>query len=211
MRFRILIVILYYGICSRKIANRLNELKYRTHTINIHISLVARVQMMPSICTSKQYRWYIIDYKTTQISQEILLEMHSVHHMKVELQFCSSSFEWDCSAEAEDMKLFLFHGAASLHNDTPWSLPDSMTFLLSFLSCCIWLDDFIIDMNSLPKRCSSARSCGLTKDLQNKIYIFFILFIYFFWHSLHSDSFQSSCLARITQGKKGIKKKKKSI
>lgn len=165
--------------------------------------------MMPSICTSKQYRWYIIDYKTTQISQEILLEMHSVHHMKVELQFCSSSFEWDCSAEAEDMKLFLFHGAASLHNDTPWSLPDSMTFLLSFLSCCIWLDDFIIDMNSLPKRCSSARSCGLTKDLQNKIYIFFILFIYFFWHSLHSDSFQSSCLARITQGKKGIKKKKK--
>lgn len=103
-------VLLCLKVCSKQIANRWNELKCRTHTIKKHISLVARLQMILLIRITKQYRWYISGYNTTLISQETLLEMYfmAVHHMVLFLsEGCSSSFEWDCSTGAGNMKFSL--------------------------------------------------------------------------------------------------------
>ena len=101
-------VLLCLRVCSKQIANRWNELKCRTHTINKHINLVARVRMMLLINITQQYRWCISYYNTSIISQETLLEMHymGIHHMELFLsEFCSSSFEWDLSTGAENTKL----------------------------------------------------------------------------------------------------------
>lgn len=106
-------VLLCLRVCSKQIGNRCHELKCRTHTIKKHITLVATVKMMLLICITKQYRWCISDYNTTQ---ETLLEIHymGIHHMLLFLsEGCSSSFEWDHSTGAENMKLSLLPEQAS--------------------------------------------------------------------------------------------------